>query len=77
LLYLFADLSTVVKKRCSWAVLRSPPAIELDGRIIKESDDILLALEKVFGSLSQGMEDRTVLPLRQLELDSLKVSNGT
>ncbi|BAY41854.1 hypothetical protein NIES2111_62500 (plasmid) [Nostoc sp. NIES-2111] len=43
------------------------PAIELDGRIIKESDDILLALEKVFGPLSQRMEDRTVLPLRQLE----------
>ncbi len=43
------------------------PAIELDGKIIKESDDILIALEKVFGSLSQGMEDHTVLPLRQLE----------
>jgi glutathione S-transferase len=43
------------------------PAIELDGRIIQESDDILLALEKVFGPLSQGMEDPMVLPLRQLE----------
>jgi glutathione S-transferase len=55
----------------SWYKRKVPsgmlPAIELDGRIIKESDDILLALEKVFGSLNQGMEDRTVLPLRQLE----------
>jgi glutathione S-transferase len=55
----------------SWYKRKVPsgmlPTIELDGRIIKESDDILLALEKVFGPLSQGMEDRTVLPLRQLE----------
>ncbi|BDA67464.1 glutathione S-transferase domain-containing protein [Calothrix sp. PCC 7716] len=55
----------------SWYKRKVPsgmlPAIELDGRIIKESDDILLALEKVFGALNQGMEDRTVLPLRQLE----------
>ena len=43
------------------------PAIELDGRIIKESDDILLALEQVFGVLNQGMKDPTVVPLRQLE----------
>ncbi|MEH2434791.1 MAG: glutathione S-transferase family protein [Nostoc sp.] len=55
----------------SWYKRKVPsgmlPAIELDGRIIKESDDILIALEKVFAPLSQGMEDRTVLPLRQLE----------
>jgi glutathione S-transferase len=55
----------------SWYKRKVPsgmlPAIELDGRIIKESDDILIALEKVFGPLSQGMEDSTVLPLRQLE----------
>jgi len=55
----------------SWYKRKVPsgmlPAIELDGKIIKESDDILIALEKVFGPLNQGMEDRTVLPLRQLE----------
>ncbi|MDB9327832.1 glutathione S-transferase family protein, partial [Nodularia spumigena CS-590/02] len=55
----------------SWYKRKVPsgmlPAIELDGRIIKESDDILLALEQVFGPLSQGMEDRRVLTLRQLE----------
>jgi glutathione S-transferase len=43
------------------------PAIELDGKIITESDDILLALEKTFGSLGLGMSDPQVLPLRQLE----------
>jgi glutathione S-transferase len=55
----------------SWYKRKVPsgmlPAIELDGQIIKESDDILIALEKVFGPLNQGMEDRRVLPLRQLE----------
>ncbi|MGF1676607.1 MAG: glutathione S-transferase family protein, partial [Rivularia sp. (in: cyanobacteria)] len=55
----------------SWYKRKVPsgmlPAIELDGRIIKESDDILIALEKVYGRLNQGMEERTVLPLRQLE----------
>ncbi|MFB2881815.1 glutathione S-transferase family protein, partial [Floridanema aerugineum] len=43
------------------------PALELDGRVITESDDILLALEQVFGSLAYGMEDAKVLPLRRLE----------
>jgi len=43
------------------------PAIELDGRLITESDDILLALEGVFGPLYKGMRDPAVLPLRQLE----------
>ncbi len=55
----------------SWYKRKVPsgmlPAIELDGRIIKESDDILIALEKVFGTLNQGMKDRAVIPLRQLE----------
>jgi glutathione S-transferase len=55
----------------SWYKRKVPsgmlPAIELDGRIIKESDDILIALEKVFGPLNQGMEDPKVYPLRQLE----------
>ena len=55
----------------SWYKRKVPsgmlPAIELDGQIITESDDILIALEKVFGSLNQGMKDRNVIPLRQLE----------
>jgi len=43
------------------------PAIALDGRIITESDDILMALEAVYGALGPGMSDRRVIPLRQLE----------
>lgn len=43
------------------------PALELDGRLITESDDILLALEQVFGPLGQGMTDPQVMPLRRLE----------
>ncbi len=58
-------------KKESWYKRKVPsgmlPAIELDGRIITESDDILIALEKVYGPLNQGMKDREVLPLRQLE----------
>ncbi len=55
----------------SWYKRKVPsgmlPAIELDGKIVTESDDILLALEKVFGVLSLGMTDPTVFKLRQLE----------
>ena len=55
----------------SWYKRKVPsgmlPAIELDGRIVTESDDILLALEKTFGVLSLGMKDPAVIPLRQLE----------
>ncbi|MGB3296951.1 MAG: glutathione S-transferase family protein [Phormidesmis sp.] len=43
------------------------PALELDGRMITESDDILMALENAFGSLGPGMQYAAVLPLRQLE----------
>jgi glutathione S-transferase len=55
----------------SWYKRKVPsgmlPAIELDSRTITESDDILIALERVFGSLNQSMEDSKVLPLRRLE----------
>jgi glutathione S-transferase len=43
------------------------PALELDGRLITESDRILEALEAAFGPLGQAMADPAVLPLRQLE----------
>ena len=43
------------------------PALELDGRLITESDVILAELERAFGPLGQGLEDADVLPLRQLE----------
>ncbi|MGB8701206.1 MAG: glutathione S-transferase family protein [Thermosynechococcaceae cyanobacterium] len=55
----------------SWYKRKVPsgmlPAIELDGRFIKESDDILRALEQVYGPLEWGMQDPNVLPLRRLE----------
>ncbi|NEP16288.1 MAG: glutathione S-transferase family protein [Leptolyngbya sp. SIO4C1] len=43
------------------------PALELDGRLITESDDILMALEQAFGPLGYAMQDSPVMPLRQLE----------
>lgn len=43
------------------------PALELDGKIITESDDILVALEREFGPLEWSMTDAKVLPLRRLE----------
>ncbi len=55
----------------SWYKRKVPsgmlPALELDGRIVTESDEILLALEREFGGLGAGMTDRRVMPLRQLE----------
>ena len=58
-------------KKESWYKRKVPsgmlPAIELDGQIITESDDILLALERAFGVLYLGMENSKVLPLRRLE----------
>ncbi len=41
------------------------PALELDGRIITESDDILIALENAFGSFYASMKD--ISHLRKLE----------
>jgi glutathione S-transferase len=43
------------------------PAVELDGKIITESDDILIALERVFGPLQFAMDDPRVVTMRRLE----------
>ncbi|QNI84746.1 glutathione S-transferase [Synechococcus sp. PROS-7-1] len=43
------------------------PALELDGRLITESDRILEALERAFGPVGAGMNDRRVRRLRELE----------
>jgi glutathione S-transferase len=43
------------------------PAVELDGKIITESDDILIALERVFGPLQFAMDDPRVITMRRLE----------
>jgi glutathione S-transferase len=55
-----------------WYTLLVPggmlPALELDGRLITESDRILEALEAAFGPLGPlGLVDPAVLSLRQLE----------
>ncbi|MEO0408272.1 MAG: glutathione S-transferase family protein [Cyanobacteria bacterium P01_A01_bin.135] len=58
-------------KKERWYTQKVPsgmlPALELDGQIVTESDDILMALEAAFGPLVWGMNDPKVLPLRQLE----------
>jgi glutathione S-transferase len=58
-------------KKETWYKRKVPsgmlPALELDSRLITESDDILIALEQVYGSLVKGMNDPEVIPLRQLE----------
>jgi glutathione S-transferase len=43
------------------------PALELDGRMITESDRILEALERQFGAVGVGMGDQRVRRLRELE----------
>lgn len=43
------------------------PALELEGRLITESDDILQALEAAFGPLGWSLQDNILRPLRQLE----------
>jgi glutathione S-transferase len=43
------------------------PALELDGRLITESDQILAELEQAFGPLGPGLQDPQVRPLRGLE----------
>ena len=43
------------------------PALELNGRLITESDDILLALEQQFGPLGMAMTAPEALALRRLE----------
>ncbi|MEB3158755.1 MAG: glutathione S-transferase [Synechococcus sp.] len=43
------------------------PALELDGRLITESEEILIALEKAFGPLGDSMLSASVRELRKLE----------
>ena len=43
------------------------PAVEIDGQLITESDDILIALENKFGVFGWGMQHPEVMPLRRLE----------
>ena len=43
------------------------PALQIDGKIITESDYILYELEEKFGPLALGMNHNAILPLRKLE----------
>lgn len=43
------------------------PALELEGHLLTESDDILVTLEQRFGALGHSMNDPVVIPLRKLE----------
>ncbi len=43
------------------------PALELDEKLITESDSILIALENTFGSLGSPLEDLNIMKLRNLE----------
>ncbi len=63
-MFCYGEKETWYKRKVPSGML---PAIELDGHIITESDDILIALEQAFGSLGAGMKDSAVLPLRWLE----------
>ncbi|RMF22936.1 MAG: glutathione S-transferase family protein [Cyanobacteria bacterium J083] len=58
-------------KKESWYKKKVPsgmlPALELDGTIITESDDILFALEQAFTPLGWSINHPQVIPLRRLE----------
>ncbi len=63
-MFCYGEKETWYKRKVPSGML---PALELDGRLITESDDILMALERRFGPLAAAMTDAQVLPLRQLE----------
>lgn len=63
-MFCYGDKESWYKRKVPSGML---PAIEIDDRLITESDDILIALEQVFGPLYAGMKDPSVLPLRWLE----------
>jgi glutathione S-transferase len=63
-MFCYGEKETWYKRKVPSGML---PALELDGRMITESDDILLALEAAFGPLVWSMKDPAVVPLRQLE----------
>ncbi|MFN5516156.1 MAG: glutathione S-transferase family protein [Cyanobacteriota bacterium] len=64
----------------SWYKRKVPsgmlPALELNGRLITESDVILGALEQTFGPLSRSLDDPQVLTLRRLERDLFRAWCG-
>ena len=63
-MFCYGDKETWYKRIVPSGML---PAIALDGKIITESDEILMALEKAFGVLNKGMTDPDVVSARKLE----------
>ncbi len=63
-MFCYGDKEAWYKRRVPSGML---PALELEGRLITESDDILIALEECFGPLGAAMTNAQVMPLRQLE----------
>ncbi len=63
-MFCYGDKETWYKRIVPSGML---PALDLDGTLITESDDILGALEQAFGPLVWGLQHPTVLPLRRLE----------
>jgi len=55
----------------AWYTERVPsgmlPAVEIDGEVFTESDQVLYMLEEEFGPLHRSIADPTVTPLRKLE----------
>ena len=56
-MFCYGEKESWYKKICPSGML---PALELDGKLITESDHILLALEKQFGPLHAKMDDPKV-----------------
>ena len=58
-------------KKEEWYLKKVPsgmfPAIEIDQKIITESDQILLSLETVFGPLGKSLQNPQIIDLRNLE----------
>jgi len=63
-MFCYGEKEAWYKRICPSGML---PAIQLDGNIITESDDILWALETEFGPLYKSLQDEHVMPLRKLE----------
>ena len=63
-MFCYGEKEAWYKKICPAGML---PALELDNRLITESDVILLNLEREFGPVSVKMEDPKVKILRKLE----------
>lgn len=63
-MFCYGEKEAWYKRICPSGML---PALALDGKLITESDDILIALESQFGPLGHSMQDKPVVMLRRLE----------